>query len=336
MNRRAIVIVVLSVLVGAAAWWWIAHTPRNGPLTLTGNVEIRQVNLGFKVGGRIMQLRSDEGDTVSAGQSLGTLENVYFQDSIAQLQAQRDQARAVLAKLEAGNRPEEIAQAEATVAERESTLINANVTLERAETLLKSAAGSRKTYDDAVAAQRVAEAQLNVARQALQLMRAGSRVEDIAGARAQLADREAALQVAMRQLADSDLVAPSKGVVLSRVREVGSIVAAGETVFVLSLTDPVWVRSYVSELDLGRIHPGQQVSITIDTPGTAPLQGRVGFISTAAEFTPKNVETRELRTSLVYRIRIVVADPNGILRQGMPVTISGFDAGPSRVSDRAP
>jgi HlyD family secretion protein len=161
-------------------------------------------------------------------------------------------------------------------------------------------------------------------------------VEDIDAARAQLADREAALQVAQRQLTDSDLTAPSQGVVLSRVREVGAIVAAGETVFVLSLTNPVWVRSYVSEMDLGRVKPGMEVSVKIDTPGAPVLKGRIGFISPTAEFTPKTVETQELRTALVYRIRIIVPDAGDILRQGMPVTVSVLGAAPSKLTTGPP
>jgi HlyD family secretion protein len=166
-------------------------------------------------------------------------------------------------------------------------------------------------------------------------MRAGSRAEDIDAAHAQLADREAALQISLRQRADAELTAPSQGVVLSRVREVGAIVAAGETVFVLSLTNPVWVRSYVSELDLGRIKPGMEVAVKTDTQGSPLLKGRIGFISTTAEFTPKTVETRELRTAPVYRIRIIVDGAGDALRQGMPVTVSVLDT-PFLVTSTAP
>jgi HlyD family secretion protein len=303
---------------------------------LSGNVEVRQVNLGFKVAGRIKDLKVDEGDTITEGQVLAGLEKVYFADSIAQLKAQRDQAKASLAKLETGNRPEEIAQAEAAVAEREATLANTKIAFDRADELLKRAVGSRKAFDDAQAAYREAEARLNSARQNLRLIRAGYRIEDINAARAELAEREAALQVAERQLADAELVAPSQGVILSRVREAGAIVAAGETVFVLSLTDPVWVRSYVSEVDLGRVKPGMEVNVRTDTPGAPLLKGRIGFISTTAEFTPKTVETRELRTALVYRIRIIVNDSGQILRQGMPVTVAVFDARGARVTSTAP
>jgi HlyD family secretion protein len=332
--KRIIVAVGLAALVaaGGGAWWWLNRPQQEGPLVLMGNVEVRQVNLGFKVAGRIEHLMVDEGDSVSDSQVLARLEKVYFEDSIAQLTAQRDQAKANLAKMVAGNRPEDIAQAEANVKEKEATLANAKITFDRAEQLWKSAVGTRKAHDDAQAALREADARLNVAREGLRLMRAGFRAEDIDAARAQLADREAALQVAQRQLTDSDLMAPSQGVVLSRVREVGAIVAAGETVFVLSLTDPVWVRSYVSEVDLGRIKPGMDVSVKIDTPGAPLFKGRIGFISTTAEFTPKTVETQELRTALVYRIRIIVPDAGDILRQGMPVIVSVLDAMPAKVT----
>lgn len=336
MTRKILAAAVVLVFVAAGAWWWYGRRPVEEPLVLTGNVEVRQVNLGFKVAGRIDDLSVDEGDAITEGQTLAVLEKVYFEDSIAQLRAQADQAKANLAKLEAGNRREEIAQAEATVKEREATVANAKVSLERADQLLKKAVGSQKAYDDAQAAYREAEARLNSARQALRVMQLGSRVEDIDGARAQLADREAAVQVATRQLADAELTAPSQGVVLSRVREAGAIVAAGETVFVLSLTNPVWVRSYVSEVDLGRIRPGMEVMVKTDTPGAPVVKGQIGFISTTAEFTPKTVETRELRTALLYRVRIVVEDPGDALRQGMPVTVSVLGAKGTRLTSVLP
>jgi HlyD family secretion protein len=323
LSRRPILLGLFLLGVSCAcAWWWLRSRSENGPLVLQGNVEVRQVNLGFKVAGRIERLLVDEGAQVGEGQMLATLDKVYFEEGLAQVRAQREQSAANLAKMEAGNRPEEIAQAEALVAERQATVLNAKITLDRAEQLLKVTVGTRKTYDDALAAHRQAEAQLNSSLQALALMRAGFRREDIAAARGQLAEREALLQISRRQLADAELRAPSAGVVLSRVREAGAIVNAGETVFVLSLTTPVWVRTYVSEVELGRIRPGMAVEIKIDSPDVKPRQGRVGFISPTAEFTPKSVETRELRTSLVYRVRVVADDVDGVLRQGMPVTVT--------------
>jgi HlyD family secretion protein len=332
MTRRKIIVALALIAAGSVgAWWWTTYSSStDGRLVLQGNVEVRQVNLAFKVAGRIATLAVDEGATVIAGQKLASLEKVYFEDTLRQVRAQREQAAANLTKMEAGNRPEEIAQAEANVIYREALLLNAQQTRDRADALLKTASGTQKTYDDAIAGQRQADAQLNSARQALRLMKAGFRQEDIEAARGQLAEKDAAVLVAKRQVTDADLIAPSPGIVLSRVRETGAIVNAGETVFVLSLNSPVWVRSYVSEPDLGRIRPGMEVELRSDTPGAKLIKGRIGFISTSAEFTPKTVETRELRTALVYRVRILADDPDGMLRQGMPMTVTAA-TGPREV-----
>jgi HlyD family secretion protein len=322
MNGRRILLLALIAAGGAGAYWWFYLRPAPaGPLILQGNVEIRQVNLGFKVAGRIEKLNVDEGDVVRTGQVLASLEKVYFDDSLAQARAQRDQMAANYDKMRAGNRPEEIAEARALVAELEATLTNARVTRKRAEQLLSTPAGAQKTFDDAQAAERQAEAKLNSAREALRLQEVGFRKEDIALAKAQLGEREATVKTNERNLKDADMIAPSKGTVLSRVREVGAIVAPGETVYVLSLTSPLWVRTYVSERDLGLIKPGMEVQVKTDTPGMKVYTGRIGFISTTSEFTPKTVETTELRTALVYRLRIVVDDDTGFLRQGMPITV---------------
>jgi HlyD family secretion protein len=323
-NRIRLIILVVLILVAAVGglWWWTRLDATSVAIILQGNVEVRQVNLAFKVAGRIKELAVDEGDTVQAGQMLASLDKVYFEEAIAQTRAQRDQSVANLARMEAGNRPEEIAQAEALVAEREATLLNTKITLDRTTELRKTGAVSQQSHDNALAAYRQADAQLNSARQAMRLMKIGFRKEDIENARGQLAERDAQLLIAQRELTDAELAAPSAGVVLSRVREAGAIVNAGETVFVISLTNPVWVRTYVSELDLGHIRPGMTVDVLTDTPRSARLRGRIGFISPTAEFTPRTVETRELRTSLVYRVRINVDDPSGSLRQGMPVSVS--------------
>src|SRR5271165_7290484 len=188
MTRRKIIVALALIAAGSVgAWWWMTYSPPDGPLVLQGNVEVRQVNLAFKVAGRIATLAVDEGATVIAGQKLASLEKVYFEDTLRQVRAQREQAAANLTKMEAGNRPEEIAQAEANVIYREALLLNAQQTRDRADALLKTASGTQKTYDDAIAGQRQADAQLNSARQALRLMKAG-----------QLAEKDAAVLVAKR------------------------------------------------------------------------------------------------------------------------------------------
>ncbi|MGO9743050.1 MAG: efflux RND transporter periplasmic adaptor subunit [Roseiarcus sp.] len=329
IRRVALAFVVIAAVGGAGYYYWRYDgldlskfwARASVTLTLQGNVEVRQVDLGFKVAGRIDKLDVDEGVAVKEGETLASLEKVYFEDALAEARAARDQAAANYAKMKAGNRPEDIAEAEATLTLNQATLQNATQTLDRAQALLSTQSGTIKSYDDALAAQREARARVNVASHALDLMKAGSRVEDIDAAAAALAQQEAAAKIAERQLADSDLIAPSDGVIESRAREAGAIVAVGETVFVESLTRPVWVRTYVSEPDLARIRPGMEVEVKTDDPVIPTVKGEIGFISTEAEFTPKTVETRELRTALVYRLRVVVDNGGGALRQGMPVEV---------------
>ena len=213
MNARHLLLLVL-ILAGAGGgyWWLYLRNPVSGPLVLQGNVEVRQVNLGFKVAGRIEKLDVDEGDAVSPGQALASLEKVYFDDALAQARAQREQMTANFEKLRAGNRPEEIAEAKALVAEREATLTNARFILTRAQTLMNSPAGSQKALDDAQAAERQADAPASIprARHCAFRRRASARKTSRL-ARAQLDERAAAVKVAERNLADADLIAPSKG-----------------------------------------------------------------------------------------------------------------------------
>ena len=297
-------------------------------LVLQGDVDIRQVNLSFKVAGRIAEMRVDEGDSIKAGTVLATLDKSYFNDELRLSRARVAAQTAVLARLEHGSRPEEIALARATVAEREAARTLAQATLERQQGLAGQGFTPHQRHDEATAAADQATAALESANQTLKLTEAGPRTEDIDAARASLEVEAASLAQAERRLVDADLVAPGPGVILTRAREAGSIVNAGETVFSATLTKPVWVRTYVSEPDLGKINAGMPVEVRTDSGGSYP--GHVGFVSPVAEFTPKSVETRELRTSLVYRLRVVVdGEPSGLL-QGMPVTIvakSSSDSG---------
>ena len=327
MKRRLIIVVALAVmLAGGWAAYTYVYLPRerasDGTLVLYGNVDVRQVNLAFKVPGRIVAMAVDEGDRVRMGQEVATLDRRYFEDDLAMARAREAAQEANVAKLEHGSRPEEIAQARANVDAAKSAVEINRLTLDRQSVLVKASVASRQTYDSAVAASHQAEAQLAFAQQALRLAELGPRQEDIAAAHAQLALEQANVTAAALNLADTKLVAPSDGVITTRVRETGAIVNAGETVFTLTLDRPVWVRAYVGEADLGRIHPGMAATVTTDMAGGKTYHGTVGFISPVAEFTPKSVETRELRTDLVYRLRVIVADPDEALRQGMPVTVA--------------
>jgi HlyD family secretion protein len=229
--------------------------------------------------------------------------------------------RARLQLLEAGNRPQEIEQARALLREREVTAQNAEILFKRQQDLLSSKAVSIQDRDDAEAHYREAEARLKSAQEQLRLQEAGFRPEEIAQAKADLARAEAAQASAALRLEDTQLKAPADGVVLTRAQEPGAVLQVGTTVLTVSLTRPVWVRAYVHESDLGRIYPGQRVQVFTDTRPNRAYSGQIGYVSPRAEFTPKNVETTELRTSLVYRLRVVVEDPDEGLRQGMPVTV---------------
>lgn len=318
--KRIIVLILLIAAVAGAGFWYVRHDgERSNELVLSGNVDVRQVNLAFKVAGRIATLAVDEGDPVAAGQVVAALDKRYFDDEVRAARARVEMQAANLARLENGTRPEEVEQARAIVAERRATLENAKLVLDRQQELLARGNTSRQAYDNALSTQRTAEAQLQSGVAALRLAEIGPRPEDITAARALLAAENEALIQAERRRADADLVAPGDGTVLTRVREVGAIVGAGETVFAVTLAAPVWVRAYVAEPELGRIRPG--MAATIRTDGGRVYQGQVGFISPLAEFTPKSVETRELRTDLVYRLRIVIDKPDAQLRQGMPVTV---------------
>jgi len=323
MNRRILIGVAIAAAAAMAGWysWRWADSRGENMLLLYGNVEIREVNLGFRVAGRIEAMMFDEGDRVSAGRLLASLDKQPFRNELAVQTAAIAQQEANLQKLEAGTRAEEIEQARATVAARKATLENARGVFQRQQELERRDFASKQVYENAATQFREAEAQLKSAEEALKLAIAGPRREDIAAARAALDAAKAQQQVAETALADAELKAPADGVILTRAVEPGAIVAAGATVYGLSLQNPVWVRAYVSEPRLGAIYPGMRIEVLTDTRPGQPYQGQVGFISPVAEFTPKTVETPELRADLVYRFRVLVKNPDAALRQGMPVTL---------------
>jgi HlyD family secretion protein len=323
-KRRWVVIAIVVVLLGVIGFgfWIVIESPVDETqLELMGNIDVRQVNLAFKVEGRIETLAVDEGDSVKANQIVATLDKRYFNDELRIQRAKRDNMAANVAKLENGSRPEEIAQARAQTADREAALVRAKEDFNRARALVDKGGISHQDFDRYRSSLDSAEAQYNSARESQRLVEIGPRQEDIDVARALLAEQDAMITQSERRLADADLIAPNDGVILTRARERGAIVQPGEAVFALTLSTPVWVRTYVNERDLGLISPDMPASVMTDSAPDRPYPGKIGFISPTAEFTPKTVETRELRTDLVYRLRVVVDSPDGGLRQGMPVTV---------------
>jgi HlyD family secretion protein len=332
-KKRLIPLVLLLVVIGGGAWGWYQwRGQEDGRLTLYGNVDIRLVDVSFRVEGRLSEMLVEEGDRVEKGQTLARVDDVYLKDQLALAQARFDAQRAVVDRLTAGSRKEEIAQARALVAERKATVENSQTTYQRLADLKERNVASQQRKDDAEAALKEAKAKLKQARDSLDLVIAGPRAEDIRAAIAQLDGEQATLALAKRRLADAELTSPATGTIQTRVREPGAMMSPGAVVYTIALASPVWVRAYVSETDLGRAVPGAHVAIHTDSAPGKAYKGQIGFVSPVAEFTPKTVETPSLRTSLVYRLRIVVDNPDDGLRQGMPVTVTFPSEAPAPAS----
>ena len=289
-------------------------------MELQGNVEVRDVRLAFEVSGRISKMLVDEGARVQAGQQVATLDPRYFEDAVRQAEASLAAKEAELLSLQNGSRAEEIAQARANTQAALVTFQNQQKEYKRARQLFASNAVPRERFDNARAAVERAEALWKAAAANQELAEAGPRSEDIVRAEALVAQAQSLVEEARRRRQDTSLYAPSGGIVQTRVREPGDFVGVGEPVYTITISNPVWVRSYINETDLGRIQPG--MAVVVHTDAGRSYKGHVGFISPAAEFTPKTVQTREIRTDLVYRIRVVVSDDRGELRQGMPVSVT--------------
>lgn len=295
---------------------------RSAPLTLYGNVDIREVQLAFQDAGRIRALPVDEGARVAAGQVVAELDPTRYQLELQRLNGEVAAQTQVLARLRQGSRPQEVARARAAAASARASLADAETQLARKQQLRTTNRISVQEVDTARTRVETLQANLKAAEEEVSLVVEGPRQEDIAAAEASLAALAAARDLAAQRLEDTRLLAPASGVIRTRILEPGAMAAPGAPVFTLALTDPLWVRAYISEPDLGLVHEGMRAEVRTDTLPDKAYQGWVGFISSTAEFTPKTVETTELRTKLVYRARIFVCDPQEELRLGMPVTVT--------------
>ena len=327
MNRKKIIrplIIVLAAAIAGGIWWYFGSrgAQESNQLLLYGNIDIREADLAFNNSEHIDKLLVQEGDRVHKGQLLATLHRERMQAEVAAAEARVAARKAVLARLETGSRPEEVRQAQANVAAARAKLVDAQITFERTQNLYKEQAASKQASDDAEAGLNTARADLKVVEEALALAVEGPRVEDIEEARAMLKADEAQLALALEVLKDTELYAPTDGIIRNRILEPGDMATPQTPVFTLALTNPVWVRAYAPETALGKLVPGMSANVSTDSYPGKSYPGWIGFISPTAEFTPKNVETPELRTRLVYQVRIHVCNPQDELRLGMPATVS--------------
>jgi HlyD family secretion protein len=326
MNKKLIIpaAAALLALLAGVLWWQGQTGSRAGELLLHGNVDIRQISLAFDGTGRIAELHSEEGDRVKAGAVLAVLDTRTLTLQADQAQAQIEVQQQTLLRLTRGSRPQEIAEARNQQAEAEADAQRAQSDLERLQGIFTRTGGravSAQDLDRARSAAQAGRARAEALRQAKRLTELGPRAEDIGAAQAQLAASEAQLALLKHQIDLGTLRAPADAVVRSRLLEPGDMVTPQRPVLALALTQPKWVRVYVSEPDLGRVRAGMAAQVTTDSHPDQPIPGTVGYISSVAEFTPKSVETQELRTSLVYEVRVLVDDPGDRLRLGQPATV---------------
>lgn len=325
--KRFVKIVILAVIfisVGVMGGRWfikMKNNPSATELKIYGNIDIRDANLAFNEQERIAEIFVEEGDRVKKGQVLALLQTHRLEAQIREAEAQIAAQQEVVKRFEAGTRPQEIEQARAEVAAAKATVRNSMLNFERITKTSGAGATSQQALDNARAQSDVDQAQLKVKEKSLNLALEGPRKEDIAAAKNTLEALKASLSLLKIRLADMTLISPSPGIIQNRIMEPGEMASPNQPVVTLALTDPKWVRSYVSEPDLGRINLGMKAKILSDSFPDQSFEGWIGFISPVAEFTPKTVETEDLRTKLVYEVRVYVHDSEDLLRLGMPVTV---------------
>jgi HlyD family secretion protein len=327
--RRAGIFLTMAALAAAAG---CAEPPPADRVRVSGQIEVTDVQVAAQVGGRLLERRVSEGDRVRQGDIVARLDTADAELALARAKAERDQADAQVRLLLAGARPEDIRQADAQVAAAEADargvdveIAAAQVDVDRFEGLLASNSGSRKQRDDAVtrrdtartraqgARDRVRAAQENAAR-----LRAGSRREDIEAARARVAAAVAQIATFQKAIADASVTAPAAGLVTEKLADVGEMLAPRAPIVVVSDLEHVWANVYVSEPAVPRLRVGQAVTVFTDAGG-AGLPGTISVVSSKAEFTPRNVQTAEDRSKLVYRIKVAIDNSGGVLKAGMPV-----------------
>ena len=338
VKKRVLVLALLVFLVVVGFFgrhWYLCKQAPRDTITLYGNVDIRQVAMAFNDSERIDKLLVDEGSAIHAGQLVAQLVQQRFQDAVAQDAANLAAQQQVVTRLLAGSRPEEIAEARADVAAAQADVVaaqanvtNAELLYRRQQTLATQQYVSLQIRDDAQRTYLADQADLTskqqvlaAKQQALRLSVLGPRKEDIAAAQATLKADTAALALAQKELADTQLYASADGVIQDRILEPGDMATPQTPVFTLALDNPLWVRAYLPEPAMGKVALGMKAWIESDSFPNQRFPGWIGYISPVSEFTPKNVETTQLRPQLVYRVRVYACNPDHRSRLGMPATV---------------
>jgi HlyD family secretion protein len=321
MKRLIPIVILLAAAIAAGFYFYPRFANEPAPaseLTLSGNIEAHESLISFKVQGRIVALPVEEGQQVEQGALLARLEDADFRQKVRIDEAAVAVRQSNLALTLAGTRRQEVKASQQAVIDAQADLTEKNLDNNRAQLLFAKDEISAQDRDLAATALKRAEATLKAAQQRYNEAVEGSRKEDIAIARANLTEADADLGLSRIDESYTTLRAPSSGVITVREAELGEVMEPGSPVVTLADLDHLWLRAYIAETDLGRIHWGQDAAITTDSYPGKQYHGRVSFISPDAEFTPKSVQTYEERVTLVYRIKIDIDNPNHELKPGMP------------------
>ncbi len=313
--KRSVVVFVAAVAVVATG---CRRGDENGVIVASGHVEATEVTVSTKVPGHLERLLVDEGTAVQAGQELARIDTTDTRLALAAARAERAQADAELRLRVNGSRIEDIREAEAQVARARAELEAAQPDLGRMEDLLAAGSGTSKARDDARSRRDGAKASLDAATERALRLKAGSRPEEIDAARARLAAADAQIAQLAQQLKDAVITSPVAGVVTEKLAEPGELLARGTGIVVVTDLPHAWLNAYVAEPDLERLRLGQDAVVVTD--GGERRHGKLSFVSAVAEFTPKNVQTKDERVKLVFRIKVAVDNGDGLLKPGMPAT----------------
>lgn len=313
------VVVAIVGAVGAGLYWWQQNnTPK--PTVAWGSVDVREVNLSFEASGRIAELTKEEGDRVNVGETIGRLDTELLEIQLDKAQADLKQLDAAWRLARDGFRSEDIEKAKASRQAVRQELTLAQLQEKRQRALFDAKASSKDALDQAEWTRKTLQAQLAAQTAEVNRLEAGSRPDEVVQALAAKEAGKAACDALQYQIEKAArIVSPVSGIVRTRLTEPGDMTSASRTVYQISITSPKWVRVYVSEAQLGLVKAGAPALVLTDT--TAPLEATVGSVSSLAEFTPKTVQTQELRTALVYEVRLIVKDTEDILKLGQPVTV---------------
>jgi len=318
-HRGALALVLIAALFVAAAWAGRQLGTGNGvPVSVTGTIEATQVDVSVKITGRILERLVNEGDKVTRGQPLVRLDDSELAADVRRLEAGLRSAQATLRDLEKGARPQEIEDARAAVSSAEATRSMTEREFQRTDQLFKQNLIAAQDVDRARQAFDVARAQERSAREKLALLLEGSRPDQIDAARWQVSQAESALVQAQSRLREAMVVSPIDGVVLRKNLEVGETANPGVPILTLVNPRDVWLRAYVPETEVGRLKVGDAAKLRVDAFPDREFTGRLTEIGSEAEYTPRNVQTKKERVNLVFRIKIQIDNPQGILKPGLP------------------